>query len=185
MTPQEYIKKIFSCEPEYGREILLTNKKAFGDDNEHNYTFDCFDGVAYGKAEGWHDRGKEYVIMSYPTMAELSQYPAKINAIREYCGLGTDDKITCGDIALKYGKMGKWFIDAKTLNAIDAIATASEMDCWLDVTTEGNFRDRENGKEISVRTAMHDLCDGMSENDFNNLCDHDKFLFVKMIAKLL
>lgn len=185
MTVEEYINQNFVTEVEE-RDILLVDKKAFGDEEEHEYHCICYDGVAYGKAEGWHDPNKENVILSYPTVGTLSQYPAKMEAIREFMGLNESDKIFYGDIAIKYGKIGKWFIDCNTLNAIDVLAKQSKMDSWLGITTEGNFKDLENGgKVLSAKSAMHDLIDGLTDKDFDTLTDNEKFLFVKFLGKLL
>ena len=162
MTVEEYIKQNFVTEIDE-RDILLTNKKAFGDNEEHEYHCVCHDGIAFGEATDWHDPKKRYVILSYPTVGEISQYPAKMEAIREFLGLSLGykdgEKITYGDIAIKYGKIGKWFIPADQLNIIEQLATASTMADWLNVTTEGNFKD--GGNEISPRTALHDLIDGL------------------------
>ena len=181
MTPEEHILSIFRPEIEE-RDIMLTNKKAFGDDKEHEYHFVCYDGIAYGTAEGWHDPAKNKVILSYPTIGQLSQYPAKQNAIRKYCGLPNDEKITYGDIAMKYGKMGKWFIPAEVLNVLDALSIGVS---WLRVSTEGNFYDVDEQSDISPRTAMHDLLPVLEEDNFNDLPDHDKFIFVKWLGSLI
>lgn len=184
MTREEFIAKNFNPEEE-DRDIILTNKKAFGDNLEHEYTFHCYDGIAYGVANGWHDPRKNHVIMSYPTIGSLYQYPAKLKAIREYCGIPESEPITYGDIAMKYGKIGKWFITAKQLNAVDDLATTSKMATWLGVTAEGNFHDLDNNTEISAKVALHDLVDGMTENDFHGLSDEQKFEFVKLLGSLL
>jgi hypothetical protein len=185
MTPTEHIEQNFVMEVNE-RDIILVNKKLFGDDDEHEYHCKCYNGIAYGTAVGWHDPAKNNIILSYPTVGQLCQYPAKLKAIREYCGLPSDEKITFGDIAIKYGKMGKWFIDEHTLNTIELLTNQSKMDAWLYVTEEGNFKDLENGgKDLSPKRAMHDLIDGLTADDFDSITNEAKFRFVKFLGRIL
>lgn len=184
MTPEEHIKQNFVTEIDE-RDILFTNKKVFGDDNEHEYHCVCYDGFGYGEAIGWHDPKKRSVVVAYPTVAQLCQYPAKMEAIREFLGLKDGEKITYGDIAIKYGKFGKWFIPVDQLDITEQLSVASKTVDWLTVTAEGNFIDNDSGREISAKTALRGLIEGLAEDEFNTLNDKEKFRFVQLLGSLL
>lgn len=166
--------------------ILVSDKKVFKDDEEHIYIFDCYDGVAFGRISSDEKKSRfSTLIMSYPTVAELRKNPKKVDAIREYVGLDDDDEINYHDIALKYGKLGKYGYNADELNLIEKIARANKVDTWLDVTREGNFRDREEGKEISAKKAMQGFIDALQYEDFVALTDEEKFTLLGVVAKVL
>lgn len=179
-------------------EILLTNKKVFKDDEEHSYIFNCYDGIAYGHlkfeefSENAEDNNKKAIdnlpfnmLLSYPTIAELRKSESKCAEIRRYCGLSDDEPINYNDIALRYGKMGKYGFNSDELNLIEKIARANKVDTWLDVTREGNFRDREEGKEISAKKAMCWFIDALQYEDFAHLTTQEKFMLLKSMCHIL
>lgn len=166
--------------------ILVSDKKVFKDDEEHNYIFNCHDGVAFGRISSDEKKSRfSTLIMSYPTVVELRKNPKKVDAIREYVGLDDGDEINYHDIALKYGKLGKYGYNANELNLIEKIARANKVDTWLDVTIEGNFRDREEGKEISAKKAMQGFIDALQYEDFAMLTDEEKYILLGAVAKAL
>lgn len=170
-----------------GAEILLTDKKVFKDDEEHPYVFVCYDGFAQGK----HDTDKDpnpncpdTILMSYPHYRELT--PKKIEQIREYRGLDENVPLNYEDVAMKFGKIGKYGLTVRELEVIEHLAKISRMDCWLGITIEGNFYDRENNnKPISGKKAMCDFIEGLVYDDLANLDNTDKLTFVKALGKLL
>lgn len=173
-------------------EILLNNKKVFKDNEEHSYIFNCYDGIAYGhlnlKAENNNkaiDNLPFNMLLSYPTLAELRKSESKCAEIRRYCGLSDDEPINYNDIALRYGKMGKYGFNSEELNLIEKIAHTNKVDTWLDVTREGNFRDREEGKEISAKKAMCWFIDALQYEDFTHLTTQEKFMLLKSMCHIL
>ena len=167
--------------------ILVSDKKVFKDDEEHMYIFDCYDGAAFGRISNDEKKSRfSTLIMSYPTVAELRKDPKKVDAIREYVGLDDDEPINYHDIALKYGKLGKYGYNATELNLIERIAHYNKVDTWLDVTREGNFRDLEEGnKEITAKRAMQGFIDALQYEDFVALTDEEKFTLLGVVAKAL
>lgn len=174
----------------YHGERYLVNKKVFKDEFEHPYVMHFYDGLAVGhhNANGdFHCSPKvpNTILMSYPTINELSHSPKKLIAIYEYIGKTLGEELTYFDVALLYGKMGKYGLTTDELNLIEKIAHHNKVDTWLDVTREGNFRDREEGKEITAQKAMHDFIGALQWEDFAVLTDEEKFTLVCLIGKLL
>lgn len=85
-------------------DILLFDRKLFGDEEEHFYEGKFYDGVALlnrGKDEA--EASPEKLILLYPVRDTLTK--AQEDKVRTYCGLTADDRIMCHDIALTYGEV--------------------------------------------------------------------------------
>ena len=87
-------------------DILLTNKKLFGDKEEHAFNFKCYNGYAEGINTD-PDEKIQKVIMTYPLRKDVLADKEMWEAVLEYRGLYdcTKRDITYGDIMLKYGEI--------------------------------------------------------------------------------
>ena len=85
-------------------DILLTNRKIFGDKEEHAFNCKCYDGYAECTSTD-EDEKIQKVIMKYPLRKEVLADSEMWNAVLDYRGLYdcTKRNITYGDIMLKYG----------------------------------------------------------------------------------
>jgi hypothetical protein len=86
--------------------ILLTNKKAFGDNKEHEYNLVCHDGIAIGtKSSDEPEKLPQTIILIYPLWDTVVSDRVKSREVLEYRGLDelSPNEITFGDIMVKYG----------------------------------------------------------------------------------
>lgn len=91
-------------------EMLFTNKKVFGDNEEHEYNVKCYDG--YAMAEPTENELKNFpnapkLRLIYPKLDELSDNK-KIEVL-EYRGLYDEpaEKCNYADVCMRYGKIVK------------------------------------------------------------------------------
>lgn len=90
-------------------EMLFTNKKVFGDNDEHEYKVKCYDG--YATAEPTEDemfenpKAPKMLELTYPKLDELSD-KKKIEVL-EYRGLYDEPVENCNyaDVCMRYGKI--------------------------------------------------------------------------------
>lgn len=166
-------------------EIYLTCKHVFGDNEEHPYMCECTNGIAYCTKVECEENKKapQRLLLGYPQMHEVKG-TAKERACREYRDLSDDDPLLYSDIAIKYGKIGKWGFNAVELNIMDKLARNAKMG-WFHTTNEGNFKDLDTGKEISARKALGQMVDGLVRENFDCLTNDEIITFVKALASIL
>lgn len=169
-------------------DILLYDKKVFHDDEEHEYSIQCFDGVAYCHRidDDENNIGKpEFLLLGYPRLSEI-EGTAKADQVREYCGLPYNEPLTYRDLALALGRIGRYGLTVAELAALDKVAKKSGMDCWFCTTTEGNFRDLENkGRAMSGKKAVKQLIEGLQSETFAELTDEEKFALLNAASKVM
>lgn len=166
-------------------EILFTNKDIFKDDNEHPYNCECHDGIAYCTKVECEENKKAptHLLLGYPQMYEIKG-TAKEEACREHRGLRHGEPLNYADIAMQYGKIGKWGFNSEELNIMDKLARNAKMG-WFNTTNEGNFKDLETGREISGRKALRELVGGLVRENFNCLTREELITFIKALASIL
>ena len=166
-------------------EILFTNKAIFKDDNEHPYNCECHDGIAYCTKVDCEENKKapQKLLLGYPMMHEIKG-TAKEDACREHRGLRHCEPLNYADIAMRYGKIGKWGFNSEELNIMDKLAQNAKMG-WFYTTSEGNFKDLDAGKEITARRALGQMVDGLVRENFDCLTNDELIVFVKALASLL
>lgn len=85
-------------------DICYTDERIFGDDDEHWYDVDCYDGYAIAHKQNG-ESGPDTLRITYPTRSEIIRDKRKAYAVLSCRGL--DDlsprDITFGDIMLCYG----------------------------------------------------------------------------------
>jgi hypothetical protein len=89
-------------------EIELVDEKFFGDNEEHLYNIQCFDGHATAyKADEDDEIAPNVVKMVYPTLAEVLADKEKAEEVLDYRGLWDlkPSDIHYGDIMMCYGKI--------------------------------------------------------------------------------
>ena len=59
----------------------------------------------------------------------------------------------------------------------------TEMCKYIGSTQEGNFKDLDTGKDISIRTVLYDIVNNMEKEDFNTLTDDMKYKFVRLMGR--
>lgn len=171
--------------PETTEEIYLTSKHVFGDNEEHPYDCLCTNGVAYCTKVDCEENKKAptNLLLGYPMMHEIKG-TAKETACREYRGIPMSEPLTYSDIAMKYGKIGKWGFNAEELNIMDKLAQNAKMG-WFYTTSEGNFKDLDTGKEITARKALGQMVEGLERENFDCLTNNEIITFVKALASIL
>jgi hypothetical protein len=89
-------------------DILLCDKKVFGDNEEHSFNCKCYDGYAECTATDSEEKIQK-VTMTYPLRKDVLKSEGMSNAVLEYRGLYdcTKKDIHYGDIMMKYGKITK------------------------------------------------------------------------------
>lgn len=85
------------------REILFTDPRLFGDNNEHEYNCKCYDGFAVCTMVG-DENVPEKLHLTYPTLALVEQLHLTTR-IKNYCGLPSYTELTFGDVAICMGKI--------------------------------------------------------------------------------
>lgn len=91
-------------------EMLFTNKKIFGDNNEHEYLVTCEDGIATAVpteselAEG-STKVPKRLTLTYPKLEELSKTKKRI--CLEFRGKDDTEECDYADVCMKYGKISK------------------------------------------------------------------------------
>lgn len=88
-------------------EMLLTDKKVFGDNKEHEYNVECFDGLAFarptdGELEN-NPNAPKLLELSYPKLDTLTDKQKE--KCLEYRGLYYESVESCNyaDVCMKYG----------------------------------------------------------------------------------
>lgn len=182
MATREILK---GTKTEATEEILLTNKHIFGDNEEHPYDCFCTNGVAYCTKVECEENKKAptHLLLGYPMMHEIKG-TAKETACREYRDIPMSEPLVYSDIAMKYGKIGKWGFNAEELNIMDKLAQNAKMG-WFYTTPEGNFKDLDTGKEITARKALGQMVDGLVRENFDCLTNNEIITFVKALASIL
>ena len=166
-------------------EILLTSKHVFKDDGEHPYNCLCTNGVAYCTKVECEENKKAptHLLLGYPMMHEIKG-TAKEAACKRYLQIPSDEPLTYTDIAIAYGKVGKWGFNAEELNIMDKLAQNAKMG-WFYTTSEGNFKDLDTGKEMTARKALGQMVDGLERENFDCLTNNEIITFVKALASIL
>lgn len=83
-------------------DFLVTDKKIFGDEDEHEVSFIFFDGYAIGHSYS-EDKGMLTLTMKYPFRMALTAEDKE--EIREYDGIPAPRTYTYRDIALCFGEV--------------------------------------------------------------------------------
>lgn len=89
-------------------DILLYDKRVFGDTEEHSFNCKCYDGYAECTATDSEEKIQK-VTMTYPLRKDVLKSEEMSNAVLEYRGLYdcTKKDIHYGDIMMKYGAITK------------------------------------------------------------------------------
>lgn len=89
-------------------DILLCDKKVFGDNEEHSFNCKCYDGYAECTATDSEEKIQK-VTMTYPLRKDVLKSEDMCDAILTYRGLSdcTKKDIHYGDIMMKYGTITK------------------------------------------------------------------------------
>lgn len=90
----------------YEDEITIFDEKLFGDDNEHYYSMECYDGYAIGKTtEG--DGIRPVIKMTYPKLDEVLADEKLSKYVLQYRGLYdlTPEDIHYGDVMMALGEI--------------------------------------------------------------------------------
>lgn len=92
-------------------DVYFSDTEMFGDDKEHYYDVECFDGHAIAtRSEYYEDHKAPYKLkVTYPKREDVLIDHYKVKEVLEYRGLYdlTADDITFSDIMLRYGKLEK------------------------------------------------------------------------------
>lgn len=122
-------------------EVLFKDAAVFGDDKEHAYQLDCYDGWAIGVALRNDDDDAEVpaeIIVRYPRLRAVLDSETMTRHTLEYRGLGNDPSVIhYGDIMMAFGK-----IDAREM-IVSVTAHISDEPCM------------ENSMELFGRTFKH------------------------------
>jgi len=168
-------------------EIYFSNKTIFGDMDAHPYMCECHDGIAYCTRiecdENPVATTPQKFLLGYPTMCEVIGTDRE-NACREFRNIPAVSPLNYHDIAVKYGRIGKWGFNSEELNIMDKLARSAKMD-WFVTTTEGNFRDGETGKSMTARKALKDLVEGLADENLDALEKPDLIAFIRSLASIL
>jgi hypothetical protein len=71
------------------------------------------------------------------------------------------------------------------VNIIRKIARRSKMDCWLNVCDDGTITDLEDeGKKMSVRTAMRCMVKGMTPYDVETLTPDEIVSLAELLQRI-
>ena len=89
-------------------DILLHDKDVFGDEKEHAFDVECYDGYGIAKAIEDNEKVRE-VRLTYPKMSIVLKDKDLCHEILEYRGLWdlTPSDITFGDIMMALGEIEK------------------------------------------------------------------------------
>lgn len=168
-------------------EIYFSGKTVFGDMDAHPYMCECHDGIAYCTRIECEENPvaatPQKFLLGYPKMHEVTGTD-KEKACRVFRGIPDARPLNYHDIAVKYGKIGKYGFTADELNIMDKLARSAKMD-WFQTTTEGNFRDGETGKSMTARKALKDLVEGLTDDNFKTLDKDDLVIFIRSLASIL
>lgn len=166
-------------------EIWFTDKAVFKDEMEHPYECVCYDGVAFCTKIPCKENknAPQSLMLGYPTMRSIKG-TAKETACRMYRQIPMAEPLYYSDIAVKYGKIGKYGFTADELNIMDGLARDAKMD-WFVTTTEGNFKDGETGKPMTAKKALKDLVEGLTDDNFKTLDKDDLVIFIRSLASQL
>lgn len=85
------------------REILFTDQRLFGDDDEHKYNCRCYDGFAVCTVVD-DENVPDKLHLTYPTMNLVEQLKLTTR-IKNYLGLHSYTALTFGDVAICMGKI--------------------------------------------------------------------------------
>lgn len=165
--------------------IFLNNKSVFKDDNDHPYTCECCDGLAYCTKVGCKENknAPQSLLLGYPLLRQI-EGTKRETACRQYTGIPFGTPLTYYDIAVRYGVIGRYKFSAAELNLMDKLARSANME-WFVTTREGHFKDGETGGQMSAKKALKDLVEGLDDSNFNNISKSDLITFVRSLASLL
>ena len=92
------------------QDILVVNAEIFGDNEEHEFDFECYNGYAVGTPVSDNEPVKE-ITMVYPKLEDVLEDDDMCDEILRYRGLYdlTKEDITYGDIMMKYGEIKPYF----------------------------------------------------------------------------
>ena len=97
-------------------EVLLADKKVFGDKKEHEYVVECYDGYAVGKLDDEEDTtAPKEVFLEYPKRKDVLKDKNLAERILEYRGLYDLEikDIHYGDIMMYMGKIVRKSVEIK------------------------------------------------------------------------
>lgn len=130
--------------------ILLTNKKIFGDNEEHAYDIICHDGIAIGtKSIDEPEKLPTTIILIYPLRDTILTNRVKSREVLEYRGLDelSPNEITFGDIMVKYGVIA-------TMEEVRERFMGSSCSCGGHCKTEnGTAPDKDFNMELFKAVA--------------------------------
>lgn len=90
-------------------EVYFWDRDIFGDEKEHYYNVECFDGHAVAtKSEAYDDdKAPAKLRVTYPKREEVIKNKEMTEEVLDYRGLDglTADDITYSDIMIYYGKL--------------------------------------------------------------------------------
>jgi hypothetical protein len=81
-------------------------------------------------------------------------------------------------------KKRKNYCNAADIELLERIARRTKMDCWFNVRVspkDGSwrFKDLQNNKTISEKSAVTELLEGLQRETFFELEDHEKWLLLQ------
>lgn len=86
-------------------DIYFFDKEIFGDELEHVYNVDCYDGHAVATlANDSDEKAPKTLYVKYPKMANVKTMPSLEKKVADYRGIEVDD-IHYGDIMMACGKL--------------------------------------------------------------------------------
>lgn len=71
------------------------------------------------------------------------------------------------------------------IDVINIILIHSKMNNWCNILPDNRFYDLEKHKCVTTKSAIHDIYQGMTEQDFNCLTNEQKFILINIASKLL
>ena len=89
-------------------EVLFQDVAVFGDDKEHSYRLECYDGWALGIALADDNSGDvpAEIIVRYPALKDVLGNETLTRKTLEYRGLGSDPSVIhYGDIMMAFGEI--------------------------------------------------------------------------------
>lgn len=101
--------------------VCFTNKEVFGDNNEHCYEVECYDGYAIAHLADAEDKAPKELRLTYPIMEHIKDNDDLCNEILRYRGLYDKEKddIHYGDIMIYCGILERIFSCGNTIISRD------------------------------------------------------------------
>ena len=153
-------------------EMLLTDKKIFGDNEEHSYTVTCEDGhaVATPTCEELEDfpNSPMRLELTYPKLADLSVYGKE--QCLEYRGIYDQPYTSCdfSDVCMKHGKIVK----PKAEKKVEKPKTKKKYNVTFYYHTQVVVSVEAEDEDEALDIAEMEVCDEKyNEQIFSNLTE--------------